>query len=91
MEVVSILKKSLKKLINLIINKKVDKIYITNKDRLLRFGTELIISIAEEFNTKIVIINDISETFEEKLSKDILEIITVFSSRLYGKRSHNLK
>jgi len=90
-EVVSILKKSLKKLINLIINKKVDKIYITNKDRLLRFGTELIISIAEEFNTKIVIINDISETFEEKLSKDILEIITVFSSRLYGKRSHNLK
>ena len=62
--------------------------YLTNKDRLLRFGTELIISISEEFNTKIKFIYEKEETFEERLSKDILEIITVFSSRLYGKRSH---
>ena len=62
--------------------------YLTNKDRLLRFGTELIISISEEFNTKIKFIYEKEETFEERLSKDILEIITVFSSRLYGKKSH---
>lgn len=81
-------KKGLKELINLIINNKVDTIYLTTKDRLLRFGTELIISIAEEFNTKLKFIYEKEETFEETLGKDILEIITVFSSRLYGKRSH---
>ena len=81
-------KKGLKELINLIINNKVDTVYLTNKDRLLRFGTELIISISEEFNTKIKFIYEKEETFEERLSKDILEIITVFSSRLYGKKSH---
>ena len=69
-------KKGLKELINLIINNKVDTVYLTNKDRLLRFGTELIISISEEFNTKIKFIYEKEETFEERLSKDILENIT---------------
>lgn len=84
-------KKGLKELIKLIINKKIDTIYLTHKDRLLRFGTDLIISICEEFDTKIIFLNEIDESFEEKLSKDIIEIITVFSSRLYGKRSHKNK
>ena len=34
-----VVKKGLKELINLIINNKVDTVYLTNKDRLLRFGT----------------------------------------------------
>ncbi len=50
-------KPGLKKLINLIINYEIDTIYLTYKDRLLRFGSELIFSICEEFNTKVVIIN----------------------------------
>lgn len=82
-------KKGLKKLVHMIINNEVNTVYLTNKDRLLRFGTELIITIAEEFNTSIKILSEKQETFEETLSKDVLEIITVFSSRLYGKRSHS--
>jgi predicted site-specific integrase-resolvase len=73
----------------MIIKNEVNTVYLTNKDRLLRFGTELIITIAEEFNTSIKILSEKQETFEETLSKDVLEIITVFSSRLYGKRSHS--
>ena len=30
-------------------------------------------------------------TFEEDLASDVLEIITVFSARLYGSRSHKNK
>jgi len=45
---------------------------------------------AEEFSVEVVIINQSERqlSFEEKLAQDVLEIITVFSARLYGSRSH---
>lgn len=84
-------KKGLNKLINLLLNNKVDKIVLTHKDRLLRFGSDLIISIGKYFNTETVILNNKSKSFEEELSGDVLEIITVFSAKLYGSRSHKNK
>jgi predicted site-specific integrase-resolvase len=38
----------------------------------------------------VVIINQGEQplSFEEELAQDVLEIITVFSARLYGSRSH---
>jgi predicted site-specific integrase-resolvase len=48
--------------------------------------------MSEIFHSEIVIINHSSEsTFEEDLASDVLEIITVFSARLYGSRSHKNK
>lgn len=84
-------KKGLTKLIGLIVSNQVDKIYVTHKDRLLRFGFELIESISKQFNTTIVVLNNIEQNFEQTLAKDVLEIITVFSARLYGSRSHKNK
>ncbi len=47
---------------------------------------------AEHFGTEVVIINAAEErSFEEDLVQDVLEIITVFSARLYGSRSHKNK
>ena len=61
-------------------------------DRLLRFGAELIFSICEAKEVEVVIINKGEDsTFEEDLAKDVLEIITVFSARLYGARSKKNK
>ena len=60
---------------------KVHRLVLTHKDRLLRFGVELIFTLCETRQVEIVIINqgdDIS--FEEELAKDVLEIITVFSA-----------
>jgi len=85
-------KKGLKRLINLIVNSKAERLVLTNKDRLLRFGSELIFSLCEQFGTEIVIINKTeNSSFEEDLDQDVLEIITVFSARLYGSRSHKNK
>ena len=84
-------KKGLKKLIKLIISSKIDRIILTHKDRLLRFGSDLLINLAKEFNIETIIINEKSLSFEEELSQDVLEIITVFSARLYGSRSHKNK
>ena len=61
---------------------------ITHKDRLLRFGAELVFAVCEAKNVEVVILNQGEDTsFEEDLAQDVLEIITVFSARLYGSRS----
>jgi len=54
----------------------------------MRFGAELIFSICESFGTEVIIMNATEEaSFEDDLVQDVLEIITVFSARLYGARS----
>lgn len=55
-------------------------------------GSDLIFYLCEQFGTEVVIINRSEDSsFEEDLTKDVLEIITVFSARLYGSRSHKNK
>lgn len=85
-------KKGLKRLLDLILERKIQRLVLTHKDRLLRFGAELVFSLCEARQVEIVIINLGKETsFEEELAQDVLEIITVFSARLYGARSHKNK
>lgn len=81
-------KKGLRKLIKELCSGSVERLVITHKDRLLRFGSELIFSICEQFCTEVVIINASAEAnFEDDLVQDVLESVTVFSARLYGSRS----
>jgi len=85
-------KKGLKRLLNGILADRVGRLVITHKDRLLRFGAELVFSICEAKRVEVVILNQGEDTtFEEDLAKDVLEIITVFSARLYGSRSRKNK
>lgn len=81
-------KPGLKKLCELILRKKMNRLVITHKDRLLRFGAELVFALCELQGIEIVIIHKGDQpTFEQELANDVLEIITVFSARLYGSRS----
>lgn len=81
-------KKGLAKLLDLILRRKTRRLVLTHKDRLLRFGAELVFSLCELQGIEIVIIHrGERSTFEQELAEDILEIITVFSARLYGSRS----
>lgn len=85
-------KRGLKKLLNFILEDKVKRLVLTHKDRLLRFGAELVFSLCEQKGVEVVIINQGTEpSFEEELAQDVLEIITVFSARLYGSRSRKNK
>lgn len=86
-------KKGLTRLINMILEEEVERLVITHKDRLLRFGAELIFSICAAKGVEVIIINqgEESKSFEEELAKDVLEIITVFSARMYGARSNKNK
>ena len=81
-------KKGLKTLLDDILDNKVERLVITHKDRLLRFGAELVFMLCKAREVDVVIINQGEElSFEQELAQDVLEIITVFSARLYGPRS----
>lgn len=85
-------KKGFKELIKLCLNKEISKIVLNYKDRLVRFGYEIIEEICIYNNIEIEIINYTEDkTYETELVEDVLSIITVFSARLHGSRSHKNK
>ena len=85
-------KRGLKRLLELILDRGIKRLVLTHKDRLLRFGAELVFALCEARQVEVVIINQGEDvSFEEELAQDVLEIITVFSARLYGSRSHKNK
>lgn len=80
-------KKGLRDLLNKINNKEVDKIIVLYKDRLLRFGFELIEYMANLNGCEIEILDSTEKTQQEELVEDLIQIITVFSCRLQGRRA----
>jgi predicted site-specific integrase-resolvase len=81
-------KRGLQRLLDEILAGAVGRLVLTHKDRLLRVGAELVFAICQAREIEVVIINQGQDTsFEEELSSDVLEIVTVFSARLYGSRS----
>ena len=85
-------KKGLQELLELILHRRLERLVITHQDRLLRFGAELVFTLCELQGIEIVILHQGEQpSFEEELAQDVLEIITVFSARLYGSRSHQSK
>ena len=84
-------KPGLLKLIEKINKKEVDIIVVLYKDRLLRFGFELIENLCKKYGTEIEIIDNTEKTEEQELVEDLVQIITVFSCKLQGKRANKAK
>ena len=82
-------KRGLMKLLKLIISGQIGKLVLTHQDRLLRFGHELVFKLCHWFSVDVEVINaKQDESFEVELTKDVITLMTVFSARLYGRRSH---
>lgn len=84
-------KKGLNELIDMVTNSEVEKIVILYKDRLIRFGYELIENLCNKYGTTIEIIDNTEKTEEQELVEDMIQIVTVFSERLQGKRANKAK
>ena len=84
-------KKGLKQLLKLITQNKVEKVVVLYKDRLLRFGFELIEYIASLYNCEIEIIDTTKKSEQQELVEDLVQIITVFSCKLQGKRANKTR
>lgn len=80
-------KNGLNDLINKVTNGSVEKVVVLYKDRLLRFGFELLENLFKKYDCQIEIIDNTEKTEEQELVEDLIQIITVFSCRLQGKRS----
>ena len=81
-------KSGLRTLIQRICQGDIGRLVMTHRDRLVRLGIELIFSLCEHFGTEIVVINASSlADFEDEIAEDVMEIITIFSARLYGSRN----
>ena len=84
-------KPGLQKLIEKINRKEVDLIIVLYKDRLLRFGFELIEYFAALNNVKIEVLDKINKSENQELVEDLVQIVTVFSCKLQGKRKSKTK
>ncbi len=83
----------LRKLLQWILTGQVKRLVLVTQDRLLRFGAELLFNVCRQLNVEVVVLDaQAAASREVQLASDLVEIITVFSSRLYGSRSlKNLK
>ena len=84
-------KKGLQELIRRISQNQVEKVVVLYKDRLLRFGFELVEYIASLYNCEIEIIDNTEKSEQRELVEDLVQIITVFSCKLQGKRADKAK
>lgn len=78
-------------LLDQIMANNVDTVYITYKDRFVRFGYDWFERLAHKFNTQIVVLNNPDLSPQEELTQDLISIIHVFSCRIYGLRKYKSK
>ena len=77
-------RKNFNKILELVEAGEVLEIYVTYKDRFVRFGFEWFNTFCEKHGAKIIILNQPSTSSEQELAEDLLNIVTVFSARSQG-------
>lgn len=69
-------------------NNEIDKIYVTYKDRFVRFGYEWFEEFCASYGTEIIVLNQKQTSPEEELTEDLLSILHVFGERNHGLRKY---
>ena len=85
-------RKGLQKIIELSINNELAEVVVAYKDRLCRIGYDLLEFIFDKYSkTKIIIVNDEIKLPHQEITEDLIEIITVYSSKIHGTRSYKTR
>lgn len=74
-----------------VMDNQIDRIYITYKDRFIRFGYEWFERLCRMHNTEIVVLNNVETSPNLEMIDDMISIVNVFSCRLYGLRKYKNK
>lgn len=83
-------RKGLSTILDSCLQKNIGEVVIAHRDRLCRFGYELIESLVIKAGGSITILDNSREkTSEQELTEDLLSIIHVFSCRQMGRRSYS--
>lgn len=84
-------RKKWNQLLNMVMENKINQIFITYQDRFIRFGFDWFENLCKQHGTKIIVINNPSTSPDQELVNDLISIIHVFSCRLYGLRKYKKK
>ena len=84
-------RKKWNKLINLAFEGKVSKIFISHKDRFVRFGYDWFYSFLTSLGVEMIVVNNESLSPQEEMIQDLISIIHVFSCSIYGLRKYKSK
>lgn len=80
-------RKGLQKLLKLAQERKINTVHITTQDRLAIFGYTHLEKLLEEYNVKIIILNDTSLSPQEELLQEFMNLVAIFSGKFYKMRS----
>jgi putative resolvase len=82
-------RKGLRTLLDKLFAGNLSEVVVASKDRLARFGFDLIEDIFNKFNARIVVVNsEQRKQFENELAEDVLSVITYFTAKYSGKRKY---
>lgn len=87
-------RKEFNRLLDEVVSGKISTVYVTYKDRLSRISFNMIKNLFSKFGTNIVVINEVddTQTLENEVIKEIIDLIHCFSMKVYSKRrKKNLK
>ena len=79
------------KLIDMVLEKKVNSIVISYPDRLTRFSFKFFVWLFQKYEVNLVIASNIEISEEQEMTNDLISIIQHYASKLYGKRSYKNK
>lgn len=75
------------RLLEMVCENRVKTVIIENKDRLVRFGFNLLKEIFRLHGTEIVVISDVpNKSYEQELTDDLISIIHYYSMKSYSNR-----
>ena len=77
---------SLNDLLDMVISGQVNKVFIMNKNRLVRFGFELLQSIFKRYGVEIEIINQQNNTVGDELVTDLIQLVTNLLPKLNSEQ-----
>jgi len=78
-------------LLDMVMQDKVDNIYVSYKDRFVRFGFEWFEQLCKKHQTNLVVVNNEETSPDQEVVDDLIAIIHVFSCRVYGLRKYKKK
>lgn len=84
-------RKKWNELLNMVMQDKVDNIYVSYKDRFVRFGFEWFEQLCKKHQTNLIVVNNEKTSPEQEVVDDLIAIIHVFSCRVYGLRKYKKK
>lgn len=80
-------RKNFCRLVNKVTNYEIKYVIIENKDRLARFGYELIEMFFKKFGTEIIVVsNTENKTYDQELTDDLISIMQCYSMKSYSHR-----